>query len=187
MKRLYSFAVCIALVCLAVSCGSRNRIDKAVKDFHHSQVKVPLDSMVRLSSKPFPSIYGKAKYIYVMYVDSVSCGDCAISHLQDWAAIDLTDAYKSGALRYAFVIAPRQGQFRHVIEKLREDTVYRDFIFVDTTGVFERSNPNLPANKLLHTFMINAQGEVELIGSPISNSRIKDMIVKIAGGKGSKD
>jgi hypothetical protein len=187
MKRLYSFAVCIALVCLVVSCGSRNRIDKAVKGFHHSQIKVPLDSMVRLSSKPFPSIYGEAKYIYVMYVDSASCGDCAISHLQDWAAIDLTDAYKSGALKYAFVIAPRQGLFRHVIEKLGENTVYKDFIFVDTAGVFERSNPNLPTNKLLHTFMINTHGEVELIGSPINNSRIKNMLEKIVGGKDCKD
>ena len=96
------------------------------------------------------------------------------------------DAFKKGLLRYLFVVAPKHSQRTHVLNLIKRDTLFNEFVYVDTMGIFERKNPKLPTNKLLHTFLINSQGEVELIGNPIVNTEIKKLLIKITE-KGHKD
>lgn len=164
---------------MMISCNSRDRINKEIKNFYHSQIELPLDSMMNLSSKTHTLNYDRTKYIYVMYVDSTSCSDCAISHLSDWSQLYLIDNYKDSVLNHLFIIAPKREQYIHVSKLVAKDTVFNKFVFIDTTGVFERSNPNLPTNKLLHTFLINRQRKVELIGNPLDNTQIKKMLAKL--------
>lgn len=114
-----------------------------------------------------------------MYVDSTSCSDCAISHLSDWAQLDIINNYRELMFKYVFIVAPKREQYMHISKIIEKDTVFNESIFIDTIGVFERYNTNLPKNKLLHSFLINKQRNVELIGNPITNIRIKDMLIKI--------
>ncbi len=48
-------------------------------------------------------------------------------------------------------------------------------VFLDTAGVFERSNPGLPANPVFHTFLLDRENRVVLVGSPIGNAKMWDL------------
>ena len=45
----------------------------------------------------------------------------------------------------------------------------------DVDGEFISHNPNIPDNKLLHTFMLDENNNVILIGDPTINSRIEEL------------
>jgi hypothetical protein len=186
MRKLFKFALFVAILFVNVSCNSRNKINDEIKAFHGSHIELPTDSMMNVSSMRQVNSYKEARYVYVIYVDSTSCSECAISHLTDWSQLDIMDAFKKGLLRYLFVVAPKHSQRTHVLNLIKRDTLFNEFVYVDTMGIFERKNPKLPTNKLLHTFLINSQGEVELIGNPIVNTEIKKLLIKITE-KGHKD
>ena len=48
-------------------------------------------------------------------------------------------------------------------------------IYMDTTGVFRRTNPQLPSNPMLHTFLLDENNEVLAVGNPLENEKIDRM------------
>ena len=60
----------------------------------------------------------------------------------------------------------------------------------DTTGVFRRTNPQLPSNPMLHTFLLDENNEVLVVGTPLVNEKIDRMFwrtVKEKLGTGQKE
>lgn len=45
-------------------------------------------------------------------------------------------------------------------------------VYIDTTGVFERTNPCLPHLSQMRTFLLNRKDTVVLVGNPLHNSNI---------------
>src|SRR3712207_4014000 len=108
MRKLFNFVFCLVILTIVASCNSRNKIGKEMKAFYGSHIELPIDSMINVSTKGQEAYYKNARYIYVMYVDSASCSDCAITHLADWSQLNLMDAFKNGSLKYMFVVVPKQ-------------------------------------------------------------------------------
>lgn len=107
--------------------------------------------------------------------------------MADWSQLDIVDAFQKGVIRYLFIVAPKKNQRAKILNIIKKDTLFNAYIYVDTTNIFERNNPRLPANKLLHTFLINSQGNVELIGNPITNMEIKKLLIKMINNKKGKE
>lgn len=60
----------------------------------------------------------------------------------------------------------------------------------DTTGVFHRTTPQLPSNPMLHTFLLDENNEVLVVGNPLDNEKIDRMFwrtVKEKLGTGQKE
>ena len=49
----------------------------------------------------------------------------------------------------------------------------------DREGQFEKLNPHLPKNKVLHTFLLDENNNVILVGNPLHNKKIEKMFYKI--------
>ena len=56
-------------------------------------------------------------------------------------------------------------------------------IFVDTANVFTESNPNIPSESMYHTFLLDENNNVILVGNPIVNEKIADMLPSIVEEK----
>ena len=54
---------------------------------------------------------------------------------------------------------------------------------LDTLKEFERLNPHLPKNRALHTFLLDENNRVILVGNPSRNEKIKEMFYKIVEEK----
>lgn len=56
-------------------------------------------------------------------------------------------------------------------------------ILLDSLGEFERLNPHLPQNKALHTFLLDENNNVLLVGNPLHNKKIEEMFYKVVEEK----
>ena len=52
-------------------------------------------------------------------------------------------------------------------------------VFGDTLSIFRRHNPQIPNNKLFHTFLLDESDRVLLVGSPLRNERVDKLLRKI--------
>lgn len=86
--------------------------------------------------------------------------------------------HNTDTLKYdhIFIVRPKRNEIGQVIEKVGTGILSDLNVFVDTTDIFERSNPQLPKNKLLHTFMLDSLHNVVLVGSPVANKEIEELL-----------
>ncbi|MFI3306556.1 MAG: hypothetical protein R3Y68_08625 [Rikenellaceae bacterium] len=56
-------------------------------------------------------------------------------------------------------------------------------IIIDSIGEFERLNPHLPKNKAMHTFLLDENNNVVLVGNPLNNPKIEKMFKEIVEEK----
>lgn len=179
MRTEYNIIGFVLFFLFIISC-KQSSFKEEMDVFNNSQIKLMLDSMIYTQQNKMVSSI-ESGYTYIVYVDSVSCSDCALNHFKDWTEFEsLFDREK---FSYLFIVNPKQSEMTNVIEKVKSDTLFNDRIYIDTAGVFERNNYLLPQNKLLHTFMINKNNTVVLIGNPINNPKIKKLFYKIINQK----
>lgn len=181
MKQLFFSCIVVLIVCFASSCKQKNNIENEIRNFKDSRIELSLDSMQNVSGKCDPAVYSNVKYIYVIYVDSTSCSDCAINNLSEWSQLDFmeTNTKDERLFKYVFIISPKQHQSSHVRKTIENYAVFNDFIFLDTCKVFDKRNPNLPKNKLLHTFLLDKDRNVVLVGNPLTSTKIREMLLRI--------
>lgn len=179
MKTRYSI-ICSILLLLSITSCKQSSFEEEMGVFNNSHIKLMLDSMMYMQQdKSFSSI--KSEYTYIVYVDSVSCSDCALNHFKDWTEFE--SLFERDKFSYLFIVTPKEIEKTSVMEKVKSDILFNDRIYIDTAGIFERNNPLLPQNKLLHTFMINKNDTVILIGNPINNPKIKKLFHRILNQK----
>ena len=118
----------------------------------------------------------------VIYTDSVECSSCVISKMYLWnSIIENTELYKD-KLKFYYILSPQ----RQHIEKVRSALNVIDFeypVIIDTLGKFAKLNPHLPENKALHTFLLDENNNVILVGNPLRNKKIEEMFYQIVEEK----
>ncbi|MCQ2076035.1 MAG: hypothetical protein MJZ20_03235 [Bacteroidaceae bacterium] len=141
------------------------------------KVHIPIDSMQCLRSSPH---FGEEKYRFIQYLDSSTCVPCAIRQLSTWSPI-IQEFNDNGNLISLYIIVETKEP--QLIEKLE---IYspnkRTNVYVDTMNVFKRMNPNIPEETVFHQFLLNNEGSVILVGDPVSNEKIFDLINKTIQG-----
>ena len=85
-------------------------------------------------------------------------------------------------LKFYYILSPQ----RQHIEKVRSALNVIDFeypMIIDTLREFEKLNPHLPKNRTLHTFLLDENNNVILVGNPLHNKKIEEMFYKIVEEK----
>ncbi len=52
-------------------------------------------------------------------------------------------------------------------------------VFLDTCNVFKKTNPQMPDNEMFHTFVINKEGNVLMVGNPFANEKMEALFKKV--------
>lgn len=174
MKCLVSAMVLILTIC---ACNTdNNRV--LLESFIGSKVSLCTDSMLFLNEDNYQK--RSFKYTYVIYIDSIDCSECAIKSMVWWANdIEMSKAIESEKIGYAFIFSPRKIIKNQIISKIKEECIFPQYTYIDTSEVIMRNNPNIPTNRTFHTFVIDETGKIVLVGEPIRNDKIKKMFLKI--------
>ncbi len=124
----------------------------------------------------------KYKFKLVVYTDSIGCSSCVVSKMYLWNSfIEKSELYKD-KLKIYYILSPRKQHIKRVRTAL--SMVDFDYpILLDTLGEFEKLNPHLPKNKALHTFLLDENNNVILVGSPLHNKKIEEMFYRIVEEK----
>lgn len=121
------------------------------------------------------------KYTMVVYVDSTECSSCALSKLRFWNPLIAEAKKKQLDIDYVFILAPQKEDMEDVNVEL-EITDLQSSIYVDTAFVFKMNNKDFPKENKYHSFLLNTDGKVIFIGSPITNKKLMDIYKNIVKG-----
>lgn len=113
-------------------------------------------------------------YRLVVYLDSLSCSPCFISHMHKYE--ETIEEFDSANIRTVVIFEPKQKQ-KEEVKFLLEQQAYPFLTVVVNNGAFSDDNQHLPASSVLHSFLLNKKNEVVIAGNPVRNTKIKELIL----------
>ncbi len=173
---------CALLLWCCMSCGKgREEAQQEMARFRSQPVVLPFEQMEHLSadslSAPGRGADGEAWQL-IVYYDSTDCSSCAVSKLYFWEDILANLKKYRQEVRLRFLFAPVRSETEGLRGTYRL-SVFKPDMYIDTLGVFEKMNPCLPENKAMHTFLLDENRNVILVGNPLENPKIEEMFYKL--------
>ena len=117
---------------------------------------------------------GDSAYKLIIYIDSTSCSPCFISHMQDYIAT--VEELDSVGIRTVLIFEPVRERVEDVKTSLEQQSFPFQTVVVDHTAFFS-DNQHLPSYSLLHSFLLNRKNEVVIVGNPVRNTKVKELML----------
>lgn len=120
---------------------------------------------------------------FVIYSDSIKCSSCALKDMYRWDDyIKRIRKFYDGELEMFFIFNPSRKDWKsfYLIMKTTPPAMS---VYVDTLGIFECLNPHLPNNPMFHTFLLDENNNVLLVGNPLENEKIEKLFWQIVEEK----
>lgn len=121
------------------------------------------------------SAYLNTPYKMLVFRDSLACTPCYLKSLDNWKAF--MSAFKSSRLHIVFVLIPKKNEYVSV-KSILHNRKYKWSVYVDKMYEFGKSNPQIPEDDIYHCALLDKYNHVVLIGNPLKNKSIFDMIVQ---------
>lgn len=118
----------------------------------------------------------------IKYYASIECGSCIANNLLSTEEL-CYEHYKNVA-EYQYVI--NYDGNAHELLKFFYDKHIRGTIYLDTCGIFRKANPQIPENEMFHTFVINNDGKVLMVGDPFMNEKMEALFKKVIANERKK-
>lgn len=182
MKNKYLF-VAFLIICAVSSCRDMHSHNHEYELYHEMvshPVKLELDSMLcRIGSRD-TVLKSQKTYDYrmVVYADSVECMSCTLSNLALWYDYVKDAQTTTPNLTYIFILTPKQENQDRALQLINKKGLPFP-IYIDTLGVFNRTNPHIPQDEKYHVFLLNKQDSVLLIGDIVKNPKVEKLFKKI--------
>lgn len=175
--RTFYYMLAIFFLLLTLSCCNLKEQgeEKIIKSFLGHELQIPTNQdSIYWEGKEIPLSSLNTPYIIVNHIDSSGCISCKIRTL-DWKLFkEKMDS-----------LFPQQVSILFFIQSIKTKELEWDFkgnafnspIYYDPYGLLQKKN-NLPVEERYHTFLINAQKKILLIGNPINNSSLMELYIK---------
>ena len=178
----YNIVCCIVLGLLCTfSCRTPGEKDKinAVKAWLGKKVEFPENKVFTRFCKDTITELPCTNYIIVNYIDSVGCIGCKLQALEWKGFMDKLASVSSERVLLLFYIQAKET--KELMWMLRGDDFDYPICF-DESGTFRKTNA-LPPDTVFGTFLLNADKEVVLIGSPIGNHGLEELYMETLGSQ----
>lgn len=165
----------LASLMLLSSCGKKSFADEILKmqsrpiDLKACKDAVYLENGVEADFCDEDSVYK-----LILYIDSASCSPCFVSHMYDYKKT--VEYFDSAGIRTLFVFEPSQNKVKDVISSLEQQS-FPLLSLVVRDGGFASATPQLPASSLLHSFLLNEKNEVVVVGNPVRNEKVRELML----------
>lgn len=178
MKIVKDIQPYLLVLLLVLSYGCKNNNEKAqierIKDLYSRKMNMNLDSMLIVNPVDKKQMYKYGKYNFVLYVDSNNCSSCTLGTLEKWDTF-LCEINSCNDIGFYPIFSPPKSQLFVFINQAKAQ--YAGYpILVDTVGVFKKRNSFLPSEQLYNTFLIDSTGSIIVVGTPINNPAIEEII-----------
>ena len=178
--KLTKIVLCFLVIIGVTSCNYKSKLEQDLAQIQSHEVNISLDKMqhnVNGRDTLFPD-FADSELKLVAYSDSLACSACTIEGMFRWDNF-IKDAQKyQGQLKFYFLFSPNKEDAKTVQFALKAN-IFDYPIFIDSAGVFAKENPHLPKNPQLHTFLLDKNNKVILVGSPLNNPKIEEMFYKM--------
>lgn len=175
------FVLLFIMYCIFSACNSQKKeLQDKVKKVQSAAISIPYERMVCWTSDSVRSVspWNKAKLKLVHYIDSASCSTCYLQKAATDELLNHMESLGSNDFCNVFIVTPGDKARKRLETDFREKRLPRT-IFVDTANVFIGENPNIPSESMYHTFLLDENNNVVLVGNPMLNKQIEEMMLSI--------
>lgn len=169
---------CITFVCFAVLGGCESRISpikEKIAVLQSCPMQLPLDSMRCIRTVETDTMVSRSRLQgmkLVVYTDAADCSSCVLKKMYQWnGLLKKMEVYGTHFQPY-FIFSPSpkdMGVFYMAMKQFSPSSP----VYLDSLGVFERVNSQMPPGSELHTFLLDENNNVPLVGNPIWNEKTK--------------
>ncbi|WP_130893439.1 hypothetical protein [Paraprevotella xylaniphila] len=174
----------LLLICLSnIGCTHKQNIGDKMLQIKSKQIKMPLNSMFCIKSSIEQIAMQKKQLKLIVYLDSVNCSTCTLRNMYVWHDLmNKAKTYKE-SLYFYFILHPLQSENKESLYLTAKGLHFPVPIYIDTLNCFSKENPHIPNDPLMHTFLLDDQNNVILVGDPTKNPRIEEMFWRIVKEK----
>lgn len=177
MKKILS---AILIILLLISCGNNTNVKRDYKMLKSQKITIPNDIDIEVLVNGKDTVindFMDSELKVVIYTDSISCNTCSISTIANWTSLlDYAKTFNN-QLKYYFIFTPKKNDDYSVRFALK--TAHFDYpVILDTKGEFEKLNPHLPENKMMHTFLLDKDNNVIMVGNPLNSIKMEELFKK---------
>ena len=154
-------------------------------------ISIPYNQMACWASdsllKTAPWKHAKLKLVH--YLDSAMCHSCYLQKTVHYRTIFQLEEETKNEFYNVFIITPDENAKKRLAIEFSA-CMLPPTIFVDSTNVFKRVNKNIPSGELYHTFLLDENDCVILVGDPILNPKIENLLLSTVNeklGKGGQN
>lgn len=168
LKRQFLFLCCGIFILGLASCETQ-KLQKALERFIQKEVIIPqgiLQMTQGIDTIMLNPTAGDARL--VVYVDSLDCSPCRLGHMYDYEEIIEYHDEIGAEFVPVFIFSPPRAKVKEVMLSLKM-TDFNYPVFIDTNHIFGSSNTHIPEDKRFHTFLLDKNGQVILVGDPVNN------------------
>lgn len=172
------FAISFTLIgMVSMSCGNEkaDEIAKDVKAFMAKKVEIPKDRMDKRYCAMFMDSTSIRSVYLVKFFDSISCSPCLYSSIANHEAANIE---KNKNVEFLYIINIPKQKIEETYIGLCSKRV-KGTVYLDTCNAFLKANPHIPENELFHTFVINNDGKVLMVGDPFKNKKMEALLDKV--------
>ena len=169
--------IVMAIVFGATVIACRNETAREVSRIQNKQIVMPSALHYYHGSLPEYNTADDALATLLIWYDSTQCSGCRLNNLMD---LDMFVRYCKdtlGPVNVDIVFSPPTDA-HDVFEEMVEQAHLRYPIYVDYYGLFATQNKYLPKSELLHTFLLDAESKVVLVGDPTQGRAIWNLYKK---------
>jgi hypothetical protein len=110
----------------------------------------------------------------MVWYDSQGCTSCEADKMYMWGDIANFADSLAQWFNIIFLFTPKNEDIQGVVMALKREQF--DYpIFIDQNGTFVKQNPKLPKNRQLHSFLLDKNNRVVLVGSPLHNPSLWEL------------
>ena len=173
MRRI---CLCVLIAVFLFSCNSH--IDSRFRTMVGTTVVVPTSQMKRIKCTKYSGLDdNKSEMFVVNYIDSLGCISCKLTKKRAEEDMFLEKMQADG-LNMVYIVDARFYD-KDKVEDMMFDYRFEGIVYLDTCNAFLEANPHIPDNKLFHTFVINKEGKVLMVGNPFQNEKMEELFKKV--------
>lgn len=180
MKWLVQIIV-VGLWCVFLSaCNSSDSIGEKIEQMKSQPVNVDFGKMScwmndsAVDVRPWEE---KSKLKLIVYVDSALCTSCYIKRMYSWYEC-LDDTKKYDDFYVYFVFGMKKGEeSKYKALNFKLSTLDHP-MYIDETNSLIAGNPQIPKEPLFHTFLLDENNNLILVGSPLQTKKMKELLYK---------
>jgi hypothetical protein len=174
MKKSIFYLCCVLWL---FSCYEKNNLKKQIEQFIANEIVVPQGIRQIIAGRDSvvinPASNIEARLI--VWVDSIDCSSCRVSKLSEYAEVIDFIVEVERKFIPVFLFSPSRSNMKEVHRAINTMRFDNYPIFIDEDYMFSAMNPHVPADKRFHTFLIDKNGKVVLVGNPVNNPALWEL------------
>lgn len=159
-------------------------MQETVEKMQQKAIEIPYDRMACWTNDSILEIspWKKAKMKLVHYIDSATCSTCYLQKAATNEFLHSMERLSKNEFYNVFIINPDKKTRTRIEDDFKEKQI-PSTVFLDSANIFMGLNPNIPSESMFHTFLLDENNKVILIGNPMVNKQIEEMLVLIVEEK----